>query len=81
MWHTAVGYLAVAATIAIVMRHYGAPRLLTRAFVLLGSAMSIMTILQANAGMVGSRTAEPHPTQEHVRPATYQPACKCSAQW
>ncbi|WP_048449237.1 hypothetical protein [Methylobacterium tarhaniae] len=77
MWHTAIGYWAVAATSAIVIRHFGAPRVMIIVFVLSGIAASVATGFQAGAGLVGSRIPAIAAGQEPSRPAFYRSTREC----
>ncbi|TNC15315.1 hypothetical protein FF100_07130 [Methylobacterium terricola] len=52
MWHSAVGFLAVAIAIALIVRHFGAPRAVTAAFVITGLGASVATLLLADVNTV-----------------------------
>lgn len=77
MWHTVVGYCTVAATSAIVVRHFGAPRLVTQVFVLLGLAASVMTVLSAEGGIVDPHASGIYVAEELAHPIFYKSACNC----
>jgi len=52
MWHSAVGFLAVAISVALIVRHFGAPRAVTVAFVITGFGASLATLLLADVNTV-----------------------------
>jgi hypothetical protein len=52
MWHSAVGFLAVAVSIALIVRHFGAPRAVIFGFVLTGLGASLATLLLADLNTV-----------------------------
>ncbi|KMO40845.1 hypothetical protein VQ03_13615 [Methylobacterium tarhaniae] len=49
MWHSAVGFLAVAISVALIIRHFGAPRAVIYGFVITGIAASLATLLLADS--------------------------------
>ncbi len=52
MWHNAVGFLAVAVSVALIIRHFGAPRAVIYGFVITGLGASVATVLLADVNTV-----------------------------
>ncbi|KMO21009.1 hypothetical protein [Methylobacterium platani] len=52
MWHSAVGFLAVATAVALIVRHFGAPRAVIVGFVITGLGASLATLLLADVNTV-----------------------------
>ncbi|MCF4127579.1 hypothetical protein [Methylobacterium sp. SyP6R] len=52
MWHNAVGFLAVAVSVALIVRHFGAPRAVIYGFVITGLGASVATLLLADINTV-----------------------------
>ena len=59
MWHSAVGFLAVAISVALIVRHFGAPRAVTVGFVITGLGVSLATLLLADANTVDPGVSRP----------------------
>ncbi|AWB24028.1 hypothetical protein DA075_26695 [Methylobacterium currus] len=57
MWHSAVGFLAVAVSIALIIRHFGAPRAVIYVFVITGLGASVATMLLADINTVDPGTS------------------------
>ncbi len=52
MWHSAVGFLAVAVSVALIIRQFGAPRAVIYAFVITGLGASVATMLLADINTI-----------------------------
>ncbi|MFH6785825.1 MULTISPECIES: hypothetical protein [Methylobacterium] len=52
MWHSAVGFVAVAVSAALIVRHFGAPRVVPVAFVIAGLGASLAILLLADVNTV-----------------------------
>ncbi|MGX7707884.1 hypothetical protein [Methylobacterium sp. Gmos1] len=52
MWHSAVGFLAVATAVALIVRHFGAPRAVIYGFLITGLGASAATVLLADINTV-----------------------------
>jgi hypothetical protein len=57
MWHSAVGFLAVATAVALIVRHFGAPRAVIYGFVITGLGASVATVLLADINTVDPGTS------------------------
>ncbi|KMO33138.1 hypothetical protein VQ02_21530 [Methylobacterium variabile] len=68
MWHSAVGFLAVAVAVAVIVRHFGAPRAVTYGFIITGLGASAATLLLADANMVDPRESRAPSFTEQVAP-------------
>lgn len=68
MWHSAVGFLATAVAVAVIVRHFGAPRAVTYGFIVTGLGASLTTLLLADANTVDPGASRAPAFTEQVAP-------------